>query len=542
MSTTAAPAESTGANAGADAARHIGTPQVEVDKYRHKYLIAIAVTMAAMLELIDTSIVNVAIPHMMGNLGATLDEISWVSTGYIIANVIVIPMSGWLSGYFGRKRYLTGSIILFVCASFLCGAARSLDALVAWRVVQGLGGGALLSTAQATLFEAFPPAEVGIGQAMFGVGVMVGPTVGPTLGGYIVDSYSWPWIFYINVPLGILAAFLVFTYVRDTKFQARAKTVDLGGIALLALAVGSLQWMLERGERFDWFDSKFITTLAIVSGVSTVLLIWRELTIDEPIIDFRVLKSRQLTAGVLFAGALGLALYGSLFVLPIFLQQLHGFTAWQTGKVILPGAIASAITMAVVGRNAGRLDARYTVVAGSFLFLGAMAMLAHLSLDAGSGDLFWPLILRGVGLGLIFVPLTNATMADLSFSDLAQGTGMFNLTRQLGGSLGIAVMATLLTRFTKIARALLSEHVVKGDLDVQHRLDMIARGMMAHGATPLLAKQQALAVLDLQIGGQASVLAFSRLYLLSGIILIAGLPLMLLFRTGKGRASAGIPH
>jgi DHA2 family multidrug resistance protein len=515
---------------------------VAADPYAHKYIIAIAVTLAAVLELIDTSIVNVAIPHMMGNLGATLDEISWVSTGYIIANVIVIPMSGWLSGYFGRKRYLTGSIILFVCASFLCGAARSLDTLVLWRVVQGLGGGALLSTAQATLFEAFPPSEVGIGQAMFGVGVMVGPTVGPTLGGYIVDSYSWPWIFYINVPLGILAGFLVFTYVRDTKFQVRAKTVDLGGIALLALAVGSLQWMLERGERFDWFDSKFIRTLAIVSAVSTILLIWRELTIEEPIIDFRVLKSRQLTAGVLFAGALGLALYGSLFVLPIFLQQLHGFTAWQTGKVILPGAIASAITMAFVGRNAGRLDARYTVVAGSILFLGAMAMLAHLSLDAGAGDLFWPLILRGVGLGLIFVPLTNAAMADLSFSELAQGTGMFNLTRQLGGSLGIAIMATLLTRFTKVARALLSEHVVAGNADVQHRLDMIARGMMAHGATPLLARQQALAVLDLQIGGQASVLAFSRLYLLSGIILIAGLPLMLLFRTGKGRASAGIPH
>jgi DHA2 family multidrug resistance protein len=515
---------------------------VAADPYAHKYIIAIAVTLAAVLELIDTSIVNVAIPHMMGNLGATLDEISWVSTGYIIANVIVIPMSGWLSGYFGRKRYLTGSIILFVCASFLCGAARSLDTLVLWRVVQGLGGGALLSTAQATLFEAFPPSEVGIGQAMFGVGVMVGPTVGPTLGGYIVDSYSWPWIFYINVPLGILAGFLVFTYVRDTKFQVRAKTVDLGGIALLALAVGSLQWMLERGERFDWFDSKFITTLAIVSAVSTILLIWRELTIEEPIIDFRVLKSRQLTAGVLFAGALGLALYGSLFVLPIFLQQLHGFTAWQTGKVILPGAIASAITMAFVGRNAGRLDARYTVVAGSILFLGAMAMLAHLSLDAGAGDLFWPLILRGVGLGLIFVPLTNAAMADLSFSELAQGTGMFNLTRQLGGSLGIAIMATLLTRFTKVARALLSEHVVAGNADVQHRLDMIARGMMAHGATPLLARQQALAVLDLQIGGQASVLAFSRVYLLSGIILIAGLPLMLLFRTGKGRASAGIPH
>jgi DHA2 family multidrug resistance protein len=520
------------------AARWVSVP----DPYAHKYIIAIAVTLAAVLELIDTSIVNVAIPHMMGNLGATLDEISWVSTGYIIANVIVIPMSGWLSGYFGRKRYLTGSIVLFVCASFFCGASRSLGTLVLWRVVQGLGGGALLATAQATLFEAFPPSEVGIGQAMFGMGVMVGPTVGPTLGGYIVDSYSWPWIFYINVPLGILAAILVFRYVRDTKFQVRSKTIDFLGIGLLTIAVGSLQWMLERGERNDWFESRFVTTLAITSAVATVLLLWRELTAEEPVINLRVLKSRQLTAGVLFAAALGLALYGSIFVLPIFLQQLHGFTAWQTGLVILPGAIASAFTMAIVGRNASRLDARYTVVVGSFMFLGAMYMLSRLTLDAGAGDLFWPLVLRGIGLGLIFVPLTNASMADLSFTDLAQGTGMFNLTRQLGGSLGIAIIATLLTRFTKIERALLSDHVVAGDPDVVHRLDMIARGLIGRGVNPLVAHQQALAVLDQQLGGQASVLAFSKLYLLSGLILVAGLPLMLLFRSGKGRASAGMAH
>jgi DHA2 family multidrug resistance protein len=227
---------------------------VAVDKYKYKYLIAIAVTLAAVLELIDTSIVNVAIPHMMGNLGATLDEISWVSTGYIIANVIVIPLSSWLSGYFGRKRYLTGSILLFVAASWFCGSAGSLGGLIFWRVVQGLGGGALLSTAQATLFEAFPPKEVGIGQAMFGVGVMVGPTIGPTLGGYIVDNLSWPWIFYINVPLGIFAAFMVWTYVRDSEHQERAGSIDGTGILLLALCVGSLQWMLERGERYAGLD------------------------------------------------------------------------------------------------------------------------------------------------------------------------------------------------------------------------------------------------------------------------------------------------
>src|SRR5689334_7464162 len=356
---------------------------IAVDKYKYKYLIAIAVTLAAVLELIDTSIVNVAIPHMMGNLGATLDEISWVSTGYIIANVIVIPMSAWLSAHFGRKKYLTGSILLFVLSSFFCGAASTLGGLVFWRVIQGIGGGALLSTAQAVLFEAFPPAEAGLGQAMLGVGVMGGPPVGPTVGGYIVDNYNWPWIFYINVPLGILAAVMTYTYVHDSEHHERADKVDFLGILLLAIGVGSLQWMLERGERYDWFESRFVTALAITSALSFILLIWRELVIDEPVINFRVLKSRQLTAGVAIASMLGLALYGSIFVLPIFLQALHGLTANQTGMVILPGAIASAVTMALVGRNMNRLDARVTVTIGAVLFFLAMYLLARMTYVSG---------------------------------------------------------------------------------------------------------------------------------------------------------------
>ncbi|HXY31033.1 MAG TPA: DHA2 family efflux MFS transporter permease subunit [Gemmatimonadaceae bacterium] len=512
------------------------------DRYKNKYLIAIAVTLASVLELVDTSIVNVAIPDMMGNLGATLDEIAWVSTGYIIANVIVIPMSSWLSAYFGRRKYLAGSIALFVVASFFCGAAHSLIWLVTWRVIQGLGGGALLSTAQATLFEAFPPEQVGVGQAIFGVGVMVGPTIGPTLGGYIVDNYTWPWIFYINVPLGIIAFMMVLAYVRDTKYQVRAESVDVLGILLLALCVGSLQWMLERGERNDWFDSDFITTLAVISGVAAVLLVWRELTTPEPVINFRVLKSRQLTAGVLIGAFLGLGLYGSVFVLPIFLQQLHGFTAWQTGRVILPGALASAATMAVVGRNANRLDARVTVTIGTLLFLWAMYLLSVLTIDAGTGDLFWPLVLRGVGLGLIFVPLTNATMADLKTKDLAQGTGLFNLTRQLGGSLGIAIMTTLMTRFTAQEKAVLSDHIVSGDPAVMQRLDMIAHGLAARGTDPIVAKTQALAILNQQVTAQASVLSFSKIYLLSGLLLVASLPLLLLFKTGRGRGAMGPAH
>lgn len=527
-----------------DSAITLGAParSASADKYKYKYLIAIAVTLAAVLELIDTSIVNVAIPHMMGNLGATLDEISWVSTGYIIANVIVIPMSGWLSAYFGRKRYLTGSILLFVLASFFCGAATTLGGLVFWRVVQGIGGGALLSTAQATLFEAFPPEEVGIGQAMFGVGVMVGPTVGPTLGGFIVDNYNWPWIFYINVPLGILAAIMTATYVHDAEHQARAEKVDFLGVALLATCVGSLQFMLEKGERYDWFESRLVLWLAITSLVSFVLLIWRELTVDEPIIDFRVLKSRQLAAGVSIAAVLGLALFGSIFVLPIFLQSLHGLTANQTGLVILPGAIASAFTMAIVGKNANRLDARATVALGAGLFFVSMWMLARMTLASGAEETFWPLIIRGVGLGLIFVPLTGASMAELKVTELAQGTGMFNLTRQLGGSLGIAIMATLLTRFTVQKKALLTEHLTTMDAGTLGRLQQITSGLIARGVNPTAAKQQALMLLDRQVAAQASVLAFSRIYIISGIVLVAAVPLLFLFRTGKSRGAGGMAH
>lgn len=512
------------------------------DRYAHKYIIAATVTMAAMLELIDTSIVNVAIPHMMGNLGATLDEIAWVSTSYIIANVVVIPMSGWLSAYFGRRQYFAGSIMLFVIASFFCGAAGSLGGLIFWRVIQGIGGGALLSTAQATLYESFPPEEAGTGMAIFGVGVMVGPTLGPTLGGWITDNYNWPWIFYINVPLGIMAAILTWTYVRDAIHQQRALKIDYLGIVLLTLCVGSLQWMLERGERYDWWESRLVVALAVTSLLSGIALIWRELTIDEPVIDFRILKSRQMAAGVSLGMMLGFALYGSVFVLPIFLQGVLQMTAWQTGQVIFPGAIASAVTMAVVGRNAMRIDARYAVIAGALLFFWAMLKLSHLTVASGIDDLWWPLILRGVGLGLIFVPLTNATMADLKVKDLAQGTGMFNVFRQLGGSLGIAIVATLLARYQAMNKAILTSYVAAGDPETVARLKLITRGLISRGVNAVTANTEALAILDRQITVQAGMLAFSKIHWLSGLVLIVALPLLLLFRTGRARGSMGPVH
>src|SRR5690242_19975125 len=297
---------------------------VAPDRYKFKYLIAITVSLASVLELLDTSIVNVAIPHMMGNLGATLDQIAWVSTGYIVANVIVLPITGWLSAFFGRRRYFAGSIALFTVASFFCGNAHTLTELVAWRIVQGLGGGALLSTSQAVLYEVFPPEEFGVAMAIFGMGVMVGPTLGPTLGGWLTDSLSWPWIFYINLPFGALAFALTLGLLPDSRFVRKITRIDFLGLALLALGIGTLQTLLERGERLDWFSSRTIVALAVVSAVSLAAFVWHELRTEHPIVDLRILASRQMAAGVAVGAALGLCLYASVFVVPVWLGALRG--------------------------------------------------------------------------------------------------------------------------------------------------------------------------------------------------------------------------
>jgi DHA2 family multidrug resistance protein len=368
------------------------------------------------------------------------------------------------------------------------------------------------------------------------VGVMVGPTLGPTLGGFIVDNWNWPWIFYINVPLGLAAAAMVWTYVTDSEHQERADKVDWLGIGLLTVAVGSLQWMLERGERYDWFDSDFVTTLAVVSVTSILWLVWHELHTDEPIIDFHLLKNRQLSTGVLMGAVLGFALFGSVFVLPIFLQSLHGLTANQTGLVILPGAIASAITMAIMGRRLRMLpDGRPVILLGASLFGVCMYQLAFLSFDSGAHDLFWPLIIRGLALGMMFIPLNSIALAELAPRDMANGTGLFNLTRQLGGSIGIAVMATMLSHMTKAKKALLADHLVATAPDVQLRMSALTHALAAKGASASVAQQQALAIMDHAVGAQASVLAFSRIYWISGFVLLASMPLMLFWHNGKPR-------
>jgi DHA2 family multidrug resistance protein len=514
-------------------------PPLERRGESHKYVIAFAVVIASMMQIIDSSIVNVAIPHMMGNLGASLDEIAWVSTGYILASVIVIPLTGFFAAFFGRKRYFVGSILLFTAASVFCGASHSLEALVFWRIVQGLGGGALVSTSQAVLFEAFPREEVGTAMALFGMGIMVGPTLGPTLGGYITDNYSWPWIFYVNVPIGIFAAAMVMAYVLDHPHHERTRHVDYWGIGLLTVSAGSLQYLLEYGQREDWFDSGLIIALAVVGVVGSALLVWRELTAERPAIDLRVLRHRQMWVGTVLGVMVSVSLFGSVFVLPVFLQGTLHMTAWQTGMIILPGALATAVSMAFSGKISRYLDARFLVASGSIFFFASMWMLSRITAQSGTGDFFWPLILRGLGLGVVFVPLTTLTLAGLDLKEIPQATGVSNFFRQLGASLGIALMATLLVHYTQESRAVLATHVSWYDVATRLRLDQLAHAFVARGADALTAQSRALAVVQGQVLQQVSVLAFSRLYLLSGLVLVLSMPLLLLLE--KPRVGAGRP-
>jgi DHA2 family multidrug resistance protein len=506
----------------------------------HKYLIAFAVVLAALMQVIDSSIVNVALPDMMGNLGASLDEIAWVSTGYILASVVIIPLTGWLGSFFGRKRYFVGSIVLFTVSSVFCGVSHSLGALVFWRVMQGLGGGALMTVSQAVLFEAFPRAEAGTAMALFGLGVMVGPTIGPTLGGWLTDNYGWPWIFYINLPVGILAAMMIAAYVHDPEHQRKPPTIDFQGIALLAVSVTALQYVLEHGQREDWFDSRLIIWLTAIGALGGLALLWRELTTDHPVIDFRVMKHRQVWVGTLLGVMMGVGLYAMSFTLPVFLQSNLRMTAEQAGIAMLPGAIATAVSMAVVGRLTNRFDARWLIAIGALIFAYAAWQLSRMTGQSGAGDFFWPLIWRGVGLGLMFVPLTTVTLAELSPKELPQGTGLYNFFRQLGGSFGIAVMATLLTRYAAQTRAVMGDHVTLTDPGSLARVDMLKHAMMARGADAWTAQQRALSILSRQLDAQASVISYSKIYMLSALLILALIPLLALVRTGKSSTGAHV--
>jgi DHA2 family multidrug resistance protein len=492
-----------------------------------KRIITFTVIMAALLELIDTTVVNVSLPQIMGNIGATLEDVGWVITAYSIANVIILPMSGWLSSHFGRRNYFAFSIVLFTVASFFCGNASNIWELVAFRFIQGIGGGALLGTAQSILLETWPKAEHGMATALFGLGVVVGPTAGPTLGGYITDHFTWPWIFYVNIPLGIIACILTLQYISDSALQRKPGSVDWIGIILLTVGVGSLQYVLERGESDDWFASPLILGLSIVSVVSISIFIWQELTTEHPIVNLRILKNRSLSLGMFTTFILGFGLFGSVFIFPVFCQNLLGFTAQQTGMLLIPGGLTTIFMMPMVGKLLQRKFPPQIMASVGFIFFFLFTYkLSNANLNSGESDFYLPLILRGVGLSLLFVPLTTLALGALEPKDIPQGTGLNNMMRQLGGSFGIAIITTLIHVRQGHHRANLLTHIDQYNPAFQERFQSLINGILAKGYALPEATQLAYKSIEGAIMRQTFLLSYIDGFWFTGICLLASIPVI----------------
>jgi len=510
-----------------------------------RWIILIGLITASIMEVLDTTIINVALPQMAGNLNATTDEIAWVSTGYILSNVVVLPMTAWLSLRFGRKNYLCFSILLFIIASFFCGTSNTLIELVAWRILQGAGGAALLSTAQATLRQIFPKNEQAMVQTIFILGIVVAPTVGPTLGGIITDNYHCSWVFFINVPIGIVSLALVYFFLQDTQEQNRCGSIDYIGIILLTAGLGSLQYVLEEGERDDWFNNIAIQRLTVLAVVTLVSMVWWELSPrnKNPVVDFRVLKNRSFTAGLILFLALGFGLYGGIFIFPLFVQNVLGFSPTRTGIILLPGGLATAASSMICGRilsNPNRIvGPRVLILFGVLLFMTSMWDLGHLSIESGEPDTRIALIIRGFGLGFLFTPINNIIFAALRGPEIAQGSSFINLFRQLGGSFGIAVLNTYIVKQTQVHRANLVSNLTSGASDFLERQHTVAGNLIAHGISSSVANAASYGVIDHTVQAQASVMAFNDGFLLLGMSFLFTAPAILLLRPAKGKPPAG---
>jgi DHA2 family multidrug resistance protein len=514
-------------------------PDELVEHGFRRVIITITAVMCALLEIVDTTIVNVALTDMRGSLGATLNDVAWVITAYAIANVIVIPMTSWLSQQFGRRNYFAASIIIFTISSFLCGNADNIWELVLFRFIQGLGGGALLVTAQTIITESYPVAKRGMAQAIYGMGVIVGPTLGPPLGGYLVDNFSWPYIFYINIPLGIIATFLTLTFVKSPKYGEKLKSnqVDWWGIVFLASFIGSLQFVLEHGQQDDWFNDSTIVILSVVSVVGLLAFIWRELTYEYPIVNLSVLKDGNLRIGTFMCFILGFGLYGSTMIIPIYTQSILGWTATDAGMLLIPGSIATAFMMPFIGKAIQRGIPQAYMVALGFLIFFVFTFWMHnvITPDTGSEHFYWPLIVRGIGLGLLFVPITTLSLSTLKGKNIGEGAAFTGMMRQLGGSFGIAIITTFISRFGQEHRANLVSHIDPSRPEVQQQISGLQQSFMAKGFPSNEALAKAHQVLDLSVTKQATVLSYMDIFMYLGVLFLCCIPFILLIKRGKNK-------
>ncbi|MEI9935218.1 MAG: DHA2 family efflux MFS transporter permease subunit [Ferruginibacter sp.] len=498
-------------------------------------ILMVTVIAAAVMELIDISIVNVALSHMSGNLGATLEDTSWVITAYAIANVIIIPMTSFLTTKLGRRNYYIGSIILFTFCSFMCGQATNIWMLVAFRFLQGMGGGALLSVSQAIVFELFPKEKQNIASALFGVGVFIGPTIGPTLGGYITEYFSWPWIFYINIPIGITVAAICYLLLGEPIIKQVAGKIDWIGIFLLAIGVSALQTVLERGETEDWFETGYIIWLTVAAIVGIGLFIWWELKIKHPVVNLRVLKSKNLSIAAILTFVAGLGIFSSVFLTPVFAQRLLNFTPSQTGLLLLPGAVLAIGGLIISAKLLQRgLSPLVMIVTGMFLFIIFSWQMSRMNLVSDATSISATLIFRGLGLAIVTVPLTTLAVSALQPKDIPQGAALNNMMRQLGGSFGIAMVNTYLHDRNAQHRSDLVAHITSDNPLEVSRLNSYTNYFVSKGFTNYDAHTKALGVLDNVVNKQSGLLSFSDAYLLVGFVFLLSLPLLLLSKQKKG--------
>jgi DHA2 family multidrug resistance protein len=510
---------------------------------RHPWIVAISVLSATFMEVLDTTVVSVALPHMAGSLSATNEEATWTLTSYLVANAVVLPMTGWLARRVGRKNLLLASVAGFTASSLLCGLATSLPVLVLARVLQGLSGGPLQPLSQAVMLESFPPGERGRAMGFWALGIVVAPMLGPIVGGWITDHWSWHWVFFINIPVGALALAMIGWNVADPVYLRRDRDrVDVGGLVLLVVGIGALQIVLDKGQQEDWFSSKAITALAILSAVTLAALVVRELRARDPILDLRVFRERTFATGVLLMTCVGLVLYGSLTLLPLLLQTLLGYSAYDAGIAVAPRGFGSFLAMPVIGLIVGRYATRRLLFAGLTGCALMLFWLAKLNLDAGYWDWFWPQFVMGICLALIFVPLTTITMDPIPRESMGNATSLFNLMRNIGGSIGIALSATLVERKQQAFTHLIGAHVTPYDPVSREALAAAGRQFLAAGADPATAARAAEVSLFGRVLREAALLGYLDTFRILGAIFLLILPLVVLMRSPVKRGGLSALH
>jgi MFS transporter, DHA2 family, multidrug resistance protein len=506
-------------------------PKSEWRPRHNPWLITLTVMVAVFMEVLDTSIANIALPHIAGSLSATPEEATWVLTSYLVANAIVLPMTGWLGNYFGRKRVLLACIMMFTVASVLCGLAWSLPTLVLARILQGVGGGAMVPIAQSIMLESFPPQKRGVAMAAFAQGVVVAPILGPVIGGWITDSYSWRWIFYINVPVGIFAVVMARWVVEDPPYIKRdlKATIDYVGFGLLAVWLATMQIVLDKGQEADWFGADWVCWFTLVSILSFLAFVWWEFQSNHPLVNLRVFKNRNFTVGLILMTSLAAILYGTTAQLPLFLQTLMGYPALQAGYAMSPRGVAAFFTTFLVGRLVGKIRMRTMLFFGFSMLAYSSWLLSRINLQIGMGSVIWPSVFNGIAISFIFVPLTTATMSQLGQQQIGNASGLYNLMRNLGGSIGIAFVTTMLARGAQVHQSLMVGHLAPDNPAFVQQL-AAAKSVLGQQTDSVTATKQAYSGLYSLLDQQAHLWAFVDNFYIFGLLALGGIPLIFLFK------------